>query len=190
MLRHVSTHWLSLGSAIGRLLQSWPVLISYFKSLGADCPKRLSKAMGLHSDDEEDGDVKLDVTKAGLHFARSLCNVILQTVLALEGDDVTFCELFPIMSGLRAKLTDRPTDKYFGEDISTILENEDMPPAAKRKIENNFCADLQRASERYRFSGESPPTRGDSLLNVIGSCDSILMFCRLLKTFYFRNALD
>jgi hypothetical protein len=80
----------------------------YFISLGADCPKRLSKAMGLYSDnEEEDGDVKLDVTKAGLYFARNLCNVIHQMVLALEGDEVTFCKLFPIMSGLRAKLTDR-----------------------------------------------------------------------------------
>ena len=50
--------------------------ISYFKSLGADCPKRLSKAMGLHSDnEEEDGDVKLDVTKACLYFACNLCSV-------------------------------------------------------------------------------------------------------------------
>jgi hypothetical protein len=107
MLRHVSTHWLSLGSAIGRLLQSWPALISYFISLGADCPKRLSKAMGLYSDNEEkDSDVKLDVIKAGLYFARYLCNVIHQTVLALEGNVVTFCELFPMMSGLWAKLTD------------------------------------------------------------------------------------
>jgi hypothetical protein len=146
MLRHVSTRWLSLGPAIERLLQSWPALISYFKSIGADCPKRLSKAIGLHTDnEEEDGDVKLNVTKAGLYFARNLCNVFQQAVLALEGDDVTFCELFPIMSGLRAKLTDRLTDKYFGEDISTILENEDMPPAAKRKTEINFCAGLQRA---------------------------------------------
>ena len=146
MLRHVSTRWLSLGPAIARLLQSWPALISYFKSLGTDCPKRISKAMGLLSDNEEDdGDVKLNITKAGLHFAVNLCYAFEQTVLALEGDDVTFCELFPIMSGLRTKLKDRLTDKFFGADANTILESDEMPLAAKHKLENNFCAGLQRA---------------------------------------------
>jgi hypothetical protein len=113
MLRHVSTRWLSLGPAIDRLLQSWSALISYFKSLGTDCPKRISKAMGLPADnEEEDGDVKLNVTKANLHFALNLCNVFEQTVLSLEGDDVTYCELYPVMSGLRVKLKDRLADKF------------------------------------------------------------------------------
>jgi hypothetical protein len=54
---------------------------------------------------------------------------------------------------------DRLTDKYFGEYISTILENKDMPPAAKQKIENNFCTGLQRAvsylQQWFEFSDTS-----------------------------------
>jgi hypothetical protein len=70
--------WLSLGLAIDRLLQSQPALISYFKSLCGNCPKRLSKALGLqmHSGIEEnDSDVKLNIAKAGLHLALDMCNV-------------------------------------------------------------------------------------------------------------------
>jgi len=78
LLRHVSTRWLSLGPAIQRLLQSWPALISYFRSLGQECPKRIAKSLGLSNtdaNDEDDGDIKLNVAKAGLLFVYNLCTV-------------------------------------------------------------------------------------------------------------------
>jgi hypothetical protein len=107
---------------------SWLALISYFKFLGNDCSKRISKALGLHSvNEEDDGDVRLSVTKAGLCFALNLCKVFEQTVLAFEGDGVSYCELFPIMSGLRKKLQDRLTDTFFGANASEITESADMP---------------------------------------------------------------
>jgi hypothetical protein len=160
IMRHVSTRWLSLGPAIDRLLLSWPALISYFKSLGNDCPKRISKALGLHSENEEDdGDVRLSVTKAGLYFALNLCKVFEQIVLALEGYGVSYCELFPIMSGPRTKLQDRLTEKFFGANASEIIESADMPRGAKHKLESNFCAALQRAifylGQWFDFSDKS-----------------------------------
>ena len=56
LLRHVSTRWLSLGPAIQRMLQSWPALISYFRSLGQECPKRIAKSLGLSNTDTNDED--------------------------------------------------------------------------------------------------------------------------------------
>lgn len=51
ILRHVCTRWLSLYPAVERLLQSWPAITAYFRSLGEACPVMLRK---IFSDDDED----------------------------------------------------------------------------------------------------------------------------------------
>jgi len=83
IIRHVSTRWLSLGPAIERLLQSWPAIVLYFKSLGEDCPVRLRKLLGLQVD-IDDGDLQLKVTEMYLCFVQNLCCVFEKTVLVLE----------------------------------------------------------------------------------------------------------
>lgn len=147
LLRHVPTRWLSLGPAIERLLKSWPALLSYFKSMGTDCPKRIAKCLGLPasgSNEQDDGDIQLSITEAYLHFSLNLCNVFEKTVLQLESDSVTFCELYSIMSQLRDKLKDRLTDRFFGAAATKILDGEDMPRNKKVATENNFCDALER----------------------------------------------
>lgn len=113
--RHVTTQWLSLGPAINRVLESWPAIVSYFRSLGTDCPKRIAKCLGLPAGDEEDdGGIKLNVAKAYMCFISNLCKVFEQTVLVLENDDVTVCDVYPTMAALRNKLKDRYNDHHFG----------------------------------------------------------------------------
>jgi len=102
LLRHVPTRWLSLGPAIERLLKSWPAVISYFQSI-EECPKRIQKNLGLKPD-RDDGGMHIKVKEAYLHFIQNLCCVFEQTVLILERDDFSFCELFPLMQDLRNKL--------------------------------------------------------------------------------------
>jgi len=148
LLRHVTTRWLSLGPAIKRLLQSWPALISYFRSLGQDCPKRIAKSLGLSNtdaNDDDDGDIKLNVSKACLLFVHNLCTLFENTVLALECESVTVCEVYPIMQKLRAKSSDRLADSFFGYEATAILESQDIPCDVKQTVERNFCAALERA---------------------------------------------
>ena len=43
IFRHVCTRWLSLHPAVTRLLETWPALTSYFRSLGENCPMVLRR---------------------------------------------------------------------------------------------------------------------------------------------------
>jgi len=79
--------WLSLGPAVERLLQSWPAIVSYFKSLGTDCPKRVVKCLGLpvmEANEQDDGGIQLSITEAYLQFSLNLCNMFEITVLHLK----------------------------------------------------------------------------------------------------------
>ena len=61
------TRWLSPGPAVERLLQSWPVIVSYFKSLGTDCPKRVAKCLRLpatEANEQDDGGIQLSINEA------------------------------------------------------------------------------------------------------------------------------
>ena len=112
--------WLSLGPAVERLLQSWPAIVSYFKSLGSgtDCPKRVAKCLGLpatEANEQDDDGIQLSITEAYLQFSLNLCNMFEKTVLQLESDSVTFCELYPITSQMRDKLKDRL--RFFSERL-------------------------------------------------------------------------
>ena len=108
--------------------------MSYFRSLGSECPKRIAKCLGLSTaNEEDDGGIKLVVAKAYLCFVSNCCKVFEQTVLALENDTVTICDVFPAMAALRNKLKDRLTDHHFGFETSTLLDSEDMPENIKQK---------------------------------------------------------
>jgi hypothetical protein len=88
---------------------------------------------------EDDGGIKLNVKKSCLYFVLNLCKVFEQTVLALESDAVSVCDVYPAVAALRNKLKDRLTDHRFGFEASTLLESEDIPENITRKTESNFC---------------------------------------------------
>jgi len=161
LLRHVPTRWLSLGPAIERLLKSWPAVISYFQSLGEECPKRIQKNLGLKPD-RDDGGMHIKVKEAYLHFIRNLCCVFEQSVLILERDNFSFCELFPVMQDLRNKLKDRLNDKFFGVGAQSVLRSDIFTEQMKQSIEADFCIGLQKAisylEQCFNFSSEAIPS--------------------------------
>ena len=68
ILRHVCTRWLSLHPAVTRLLETWPALTSYFRSLGENCPMVLRRMF--------EDEVKTDTAEIYLCFfflSRSTC---------------------------------------------------------------------------------------------------------------------
>lgn len=53
ILKHVPTRWLSLGPAIERILKFYPALISYFISIGDECPLIIKKLLGINEDETD-----------------------------------------------------------------------------------------------------------------------------------------
>lgn len=184
IIRHVNTRWLSLGPAIERLLLSWKPIVSYFKSLGDECPVRLRKLLGLHVDNDDD-DLQVKVTEAYLSFVQNLCCVFEKTVLVLEKDNKSFCELYAIMHDLRSKLKDRLSDKFFGFGAQCILKSESIPPTRKKSVEANFLVGLQKAvtylEQWFDFSPNAITCALQPFsLKVVPSFESIANACDVL----------
>lgn len=144
LLRHVPTRWLSLGPAIDRLLQSWAAVVSYFVSLGEDCPKRVAKHLSINCDDHDCDSLQTRIVKAYLLFVQNLCNVFENSVKKIEKDDFTLAELLPVMQDLRGKIQSRINDRFFSAGAQALLCAHDMQPC-KQNIEANFIAALQEA---------------------------------------------
>ena len=60
----------------------------------------------------------------------------------IRNDAVTVCELYPIMTELRQKLQNHLADNFFGFDVNSILNSDDMPRDVKQTVEANFVASL------------------------------------------------
>ncbi|RXN16033.1 zinc finger protein 862-like [Labeo rohita] len=102
LLRHVPTRWLSLWPAVKRLHDSWAPIKTYFLSLGEDqCPKSLWQ---LFKDDQDGEGNPLDL-QVYLSFLSNALKIFHDTVLVLEREDGTVCELYDMMFTLKNQAT-------------------------------------------------------------------------------------
>lgn len=51
LVKNCPTRWLSIGSAIQKILKFYPALIPYFISLGEDCSKQIKKLLFIREDE-------------------------------------------------------------------------------------------------------------------------------------------
>lgn len=157
LLRHVPTRWLSLGPAIDRLLDSWVPVVSYFVSLGEECPKRVKEKLGISDDDHDCYGTGVQRTKAYLYFAQSLCTIFESCVREIEKNDFTLCELYPKMEQLRGKIESRLRDNFFSAGANKILSAAEFADIANA-VENNFRSALQVSLDyidKWFFSSSS-----------------------------------
>ncbi len=100
LYKNVPTRWLSLWPAVKRLHDSWPAVKSYFLSLGEErCPSAIWKLLAIGKDGEG---VPCEL-QAYLMFLQNSLKVFSDTVLNIEGDKTTVCELFELMTDLKLK---------------------------------------------------------------------------------------
>uniref|UniRef100_A0A3B3QSD6 DUF4371 domain-containing protein n=1 Tax=Paramormyrops kingsleyae TaxID=1676925 RepID=A0A3B3QSD6_9TELE len=151
LLRHVPTRWLSIWPAVSRLHASWPAVKAYFLSLGEEhCPKVLWKL--FEKDQHSDGHpLELQVYLSFLHNALKIFHDI---ILLLEGDNVTVCELYDILSTLQRKLQQRQADSFFGVETSALLQQfrHCKATAIKQDLSNFYSTSLSYLEKRYDFS--------------------------------------
>jgi hypothetical protein len=91
--------------------------VSYFVSLGDDCPRRICTHLGVDCDTHDCESHKTNVKKAYLYFTQSICSVFESSVQKVERDDFTFVDLLPVMQQLKTKIESRIADKFFGSKV-------------------------------------------------------------------------
>ncbi|XP_035985951.1 uncharacterized protein LOC118559371 [Fundulus heteroclitus] len=151
LLRHVPTRWLSLWPAVKRLHDSWAPIKTYFLSLGEDeCPKSLWR---LFKDDQDGEGNPLDL-QVYLSFLSNALKNFYDTVLVLEREDGTVCELYDMMFTLKTKLQQRQSDGFFGAQTDVLLQQfPDRQAAVLREDMCNFYqSSLTYLEQRYDFS--------------------------------------
>lgn len=127
-MRHVCTRWLSLHPAVTRLLETWPALTSYFRSLGEQDPVALRKIF----EDEE----KTDTAKIYLCFFHNVGAVFDQLVKKLEETDLCITDVYKELRQFRQKMLQRKEDSFFSYQTKRLMEK--VPGGQKSKIKDDF----------------------------------------------------
>ncbi|KAJ8011748.1 hypothetical protein DPEC_G00061480 [Dallia pectoralis] len=130
---------------------SWAPIKTYFLSLGEDqCPKSLWR---LFKDDQDGEGNPLDL-QVYLSFLSNALKIFHDTVLVLEREDGTICELYDMMFTLKTKLQQRQSDGFFGVQMCVLLQQfPDRQAAVLREDMCNFYqSSLTYLEQRYDFS--------------------------------------
>ena len=125
VLRHVVTRWLSLFAAVDKLLVCWPAIKLYFVNKGEhECPKVIWDFVKYDRDElSDDAGAELSVPECYLYFVHHFMHVMHTSILFLESNDVFSTDVHGHMCQLRAKLSDRIQDKFFGGKLVSALKH-------------------------------------------------------------------
>lgn len=127
ILRHVCTRWLSLHPAVSRLLESWPALTSYFRSLG-ECPVALKRIF----QDEE----KTDTAETYLSFFHNVGCVFDELVKKLEVTALCITDVYEEVQMFKMKMLQRKQDCFYGYRTKQLMDKQ--LPAQQSTLQEDF----------------------------------------------------
>ncbi|XP_078282406.1 uncharacterized protein LOC144608476 [Rhinoraja longicauda] len=127
ILRHFCTRWLSLHPAVGRLLQSWPVLTSHFRSLET-CPVALKR---IFEDEEKTG-----ATEIYLSFFYNVGCVFYLLVKKLEETKLCITDVYEEVGKFKMKMLQRRQDSFFGYQTKQLMDKQ--VPAQRSTQQQDF----------------------------------------------------
>ncbi|MGH0155332.1 UNVERIFIED_CONTAM: hypothetical protein FKN15_029330 [Acipenser sinensis] len=181
VLSCVPTQWLSLFTAVERLLLNWPAIKVYFLEVGdLECDKLIWKFVG---DQENAISERLTLPECYIYFVHSVMAIFQKAILVLEKDSTNATELYEIMSDVQQQLTDRERDRFFGFQVNRALPH--LPVEVQRKFRDE-ASSVYTCVVAYLekwFSFEDSPFKVFSSLNfkTVPSLDDLMKLDYLLK---------
>ncbi|XP_050776316.1 uncharacterized protein LOC127032781 isoform X1 [Gopherus flavomarginatus] len=141
ILCHVPTRFLTLFTAVDRLLKNWPALKSYFVSKGEET---VSCAIWAFLSEQEDTVSNDDITLPELYiyFVHSIMSQFNNTIKVLESDYIQVTELYAIFNKLRREIQIRQEQGFYGYKVTQFLKK--LPP----NKQNKFVGDAQQVYTR------------------------------------------
>lgn len=109
---------MSIGPAIQKIIKFYPALISYFISLGENCPKQIKKLLFIEEDESE---IKHLFKKPSiyLHFCANVTIIFEKTSKLLQKSETSSTELFCIMNELKINISTRISEQFYGSNFIT-----------------------------------------------------------------------
>ncbi|CAM5148887.1 unnamed protein product [Eretmochelys imbricata] len=142
ILRHVPTHFLTLFTAVDRILKHWPALKSYFVKKGEE---KVSCAIWAFLSEQEDAvsdDDIVTLPELYVYFVHNILSQFNNTVKVLESDYIQVTELYGVFNRLRREIQNRQEQGFYGYKATQFLKK--LPP----NEQNKFVGDAQRAYTR------------------------------------------
>ena len=122
LLGYSKTRWLALLPAVERVLKLFEPLKSYFLSL-EKCPKILQSFF------------ENELAEVYLYFVHSQASIFQNTVLKIEGNNISWAEVNIALTELKGQLESRLEHTFVPVMISNLLTRlEDNSPGVKKKI--------------------------------------------------------
>lgn len=144
ILKHGITRWLSLLTALERLILAWPAVKSYFLELGEDsCNKVVWDFIKTQENElEDDLSGRLSFHECYIYFVHHYMMILNATLLKLQSNSLTSSEVHPIMEELVLKLTKRLQDNFFGSKVKSALRH------LKASEQKKFMEEANRVYQR------------------------------------------
>ena len=168
VIRHVPTRWLSLFSALDRILLSWMPLKTYFLSREEEeCPAYVWTFLK----DQESKVAPMDlptVTELYMYFVHFFMASFQETILKLEGKYATACDLFDIMDQFRKSLINKADDNFFGMNVKMAIRKNYLSQPEVDKLTREALTVYRRAIDYLQnwFKFDKSPYRHFSALSI------------------------
>ncbi|XP_073206492.1 uncharacterized protein [Lepidochelys kempii] len=142
ILPHIATRFLTLFTAVDRLLKNWPALKSYFVSKGEENVCRAIWAFLSEQEHAVSNDETLTLPELYIYFVHNIMSQFNNTIKVLESDYVQVTELYTKFNKLRREIQNRQERGFYGYKVTQFLKK--LPP----NKQNKFVGDAQRAYTR------------------------------------------
>ncbi|MGH0141386.1 UNVERIFIED_CONTAM: hypothetical protein FKN15_073639 [Acipenser sinensis] len=157
LLRHVPTRWLSLFTAVDRLLKNWPAVKLYFIQQGEESCPTLIWDFVKSQEDGLNPDTDLSVHECYLFFVHSYMNAFQPAILKLESDNTQSTEIFGVLNEMLRDLKSRISECFFGFKVNQALKY--LPPSKQEAFTKNALDVYQRSAEylekQFNFGPDS-----------------------------------
>lgn len=153
--RHISVRWLSLYSAVDRLILNWNAIKVYFLKKGQNnCDGIIWKFIKDQADELSE---QLTLSECYLWFVHHILSVFQKSILMLEKKNLDATDVFDIMNGLRNQNLKRKNDEFFGITVTTRLNG--LTSMEKNEFKTSALDSYQRAIDYLEkwFDFENSP---------------------------------
>lgn len=122
ILRHIVVRWLSLQSAVERLVKMWRVLKMYYVARGEEKTHPLIWTF-ICSQQDEINEYSLTLPECFLYFVNATLPIFSKAIRLLEKEDTLSTDVHKVILEVKKQIEGRKEDKFYGFEVNMSLEH-------------------------------------------------------------------
>nr|XP_005291182.1 uncharacterized protein LOC101937720 [Chrysemys picta bellii] len=142
ILYQLPKRFLTLFTAIDRLLKNWPALKSYFVNKGKEDVSCTIWTFLAEQEDTVSDDETITLPELYIYFVHNILSQFNNTIKVLENDYIQVTELYATFNKLRREIQNRQEKGFYGYKVTQFLKKLPL------NEQNKFVGDAQQAYTR------------------------------------------